>query len=171
MAQIQCNPWSFTPSDQAVSRNISSIVNQTRSILVTTSAAHGFVEGDAVSLQGLTTVPRYRGGFRITAVPSATTLLIQSDYQFIALPNSGAHGQILSAVYLDMVRAEQILWNNPALGNRLVLTDVIGNQVYSGVGAADPPSPYTYGKLYWIRGLVIKEFSGGAEASFQITIN
>ena len=63
--KIDANPWSFTFADQAVSTPIASITNLGRSALVTTSAAHGLLQGAIISIQGLTTVPRYMGGYRI----------------------------------------------------------------------------------------------------------
>ena len=169
--QIQANPWSFTPADQAVSTPISSIVNQNRSILVTTSGAHNLTVNSIISLQGLTTVRRYKGGYTVRSVPSPTTFLVQEDYKFIGLPNSGAEGNVLTAIYLFMIRAEQILWDSPPASSTLTLTDVAGNQVYNvSTGTTAPTGPFTYGKLYWINGLVISTFTG-AGSTFQITIN
>ena len=176
--QIQANPWSFTPADQAVTTPIASITNQVRSALVTTTAAHGLAQGSIISVQGLTTVRRYRGGYTVLSVPSPTTFLINGDYKFVGLPNSVGEGNVLTAVYLAMIRAEQILWDCPdTLGvapptdlGALTLTDVAGNQVFSAGAASVPSRPYTYGKLYWINGLVINRFIGPG-STLQITIN
>lgn len=176
--QIQANPWNFGPGDQAVSTPISSITNQGRSALVTTSAAHNLQPGSIISLQQLVTVPQYKGGYEVLSVPSPTTFLIQREFKFLGLPNSGAEGNVLTAVYLAMIRAEQILWYCPSLNANLLLTDVAGNQVYSAaIGSVAPNGPFTYGKLFWISGLVINTFSGGQftpidpTSLLQITIN
>lgn len=176
--QIAANPWSFGPGDQAVSTPITSITNLNRSALVTTTAAHNLQPGSIISLQGLVTVPRYKGGYTVLSVPSPTTFLIERDYKFIGLPNSGAEGNVLTAVYLHMIRAEQILWYCSSLNATLLLTDVAGNQVYSAaIANVAPNGPFTYGKLYWINGLVINTFAGtplspiDPASLLQITIN
>lgn len=176
--QIQANPWNFGPGDQAIATPIASIANQNRSALVTTSAAHNLQVNSIISLQGLVTVPQYKGGYTVLSVPSPTTFLIEKDYELIGLPNSGAEGTVFTAVYLAMIRAEQILWYCTSLNASLLLTDVAGHQVYSAaIGNIAPTGPFTYGKLFWISGLVINTFAGTAltpidpASLLQITIN
>jgi hypothetical protein len=172
MAQIAANPWSFVAADAATTLALTSIVNQGESLLVT-SAAHGFAvgsSGQAISLQG-GTIGNYAGGYRVVNVPSATTVLLQNQMKNRGLANTGATGNMLTpAAYLDMIRAEQILWSPQAAGDTLSLTDVFGNLVWKPTSAAAPPiGPYTYGKVFWIRGLVINTFTGSG--TLQITIN
>jgi len=172
LAQIRANPWSFLAADQAATLALTSIVNQGESLLVT-SAAHGFAvgsSGQAVSLQA-GTIGEYAGGYRVVTVPSATTVLLQNQMKNRGLANTGATGNMLTPVaYLDMIRAEQILWQPAAAGDTLSLTDVFGNQVWKPVaGATASFEPEVYGKVYWIRGLVINTFTGAG--NLQITIN
>jgi len=169
--QIAANPWSFLAADQASTFALTSIVNQGESLLVT-SAAHGFAvgsSGQAVSLQA-GTIGNYAGGYRVVTVPSATTVLLQNQMRNRGLANTGATGNMVTAAYLDMIRAEQILWQPNAGTDTLNLTDVFGDTVWHPIiAAAPPPSLYTYGKVFWIRGLVINAFTG--TGNLQITIN
>jgi hypothetical protein len=172
MAQIQANPWSFVAADIATPNvALTSIVNQGESLLVT-SAAHGFAvgsSGQAISLQGAG-IGAFAGGYRVLTVPSATTVLVQNQFKNRGLANTGATGNLLGAAYLDMIRAEQILWQPTVAGDTLKLTDVAGNIVWNPASAAAPPiGPYTYGKVYWIRGLVINTLTG--VGYIQITVN
>lgn len=168
MAQISTNPWSFTNADQATTVAISSIVSNGNSALVTTAAPHGYVLQQAVSIQGTTTVG-WVGGYRVLSIPSTTTYLIQTEQDQINLAANGASGNSLSAAYLPMIRCEQILWNNPTAAATLLLTDTNGNIVWNPTaGAAGTVGPYTYGKVYWIEGLVINALPNG---NVQLTIN
>lgn len=166
MANIQTNPWTFTSADQATTVAITSIVrNGTGSALVTTTGAHGLLANAAISIQG-TTVTGWRGGYKIQAVPSATTFLIAIPDGKSALANNGANGNVLSAAYLDMVRAEQMLWDTAAAGT-LLLTNLVGNTVWNPTAVAGQ-GPYTYGKTFYIEGLVINTFV--VAGTLQITI-
>jgi hypothetical protein len=172
MAQTQANPWSFLAADQATTLALTSIVNQGESLLVT-SAAHGFAvgsSGQAISLQA-GTIGAYAGGYRVLTVPSATTVLLQNQMKNRGLANTGATGNMLTpAAYLDNIRAEQILWQPNANTDTLSLTDVAGNLVWHPIiAAASPPGLYTYGKVFWIHGLVINAFTG--TGSLQVTVN
>ena len=173
MAQISANPWSFLNADQASSFALTSIVNQGESLLVT-SAAHGFTvgsQGQAVSIQG--TLPLglgYNGGYRVITVPSATTVLLQNQMKNRGLANSGAVGNMLTVAYMDMIRAEQILWQPTAAAQTLLLTDVMGDIVWNPTSQATADfAPFTYGKVFWIRGLVINALP--ATGYVQITVN
>lgn len=172
MAQIAANPWSFLAADQGSTFALTSIVNQGESLLVT-SAAHGFAvgsSGQAVSLQA-GTIGAYAGGYRVVVVPSATTVLLQNQMKNRGLANTGATGNMVTAAYLDMIRAEQILWQPNAGTDTLSLTDIAGNIVWHPIipAAAPPQGLYTYGKVFWIRGLVINAFTG--TGNLQITVN
>jgi hypothetical protein len=168
MAQIAANPWSFVTADQASTFALVSIVNQGESLLVT-SAAHGFTvgsSGQAISLQG-GTIGAYAGGYRVVNVPSATTVLLQNQMKNRGLANTGATGNMVTAAYLDMVRAEQILWETATAGT-LLITDVSGNIIWNPTAIAGM-GPYTYGKVFWVRGLVLNAIP--AASVVQITIN
>ena len=82
-----------------------------------------------------------------------------------SLANNGANGNVLTAAYLDMIRAEQILWDTVAAGT-LLLTNIVGNVVWNPTAAVGE-GPYTYGKTYWITGLVINALPAG---NVQITV-
>lgn len=167
MAQIQANPWSFTNADQATSVAITSITrNGEESALVTTTGAHGLLANAQISLQAITTVPQWRGGYRILAVPSATTFLIPiPDYKH-TLANSGAEGNVLSVAYMDIIRAEQMLWDGPTAAGVLSVTDVNGFLVWNPTAITG--GTLTYGKVFYIRGLVLNAIPTG---TLQITIN
>lgn len=171
MAQIAANPWSFLNADQASSFALTSIVNQGESLLVT-SGAHGFAvgsSGQAVSIQA-PNVAGYAGGYRVLTVPSATTVLLQNQMKNRGLANAGAVGNMLTVAYLDMIRAEQILWQPSAAAQTLLLTDVFGDIVWNPTSQATADfAPFTYGKVYWIRGLVINTLP--ATGYVQITVN
>jgi len=170
MSQIQANPYSFTNADQATSVAIASIVrNGETSALVTTTGAHGLLANAKISLQALTTVPQWRGGYRILAVPSATTFLIPIPSYKHLLANSGAEGNVLSAVFLDdNLRVEQALWDQTTAGTSLLITDVNGFLVWNP-HATLADQPYNYGKLMYIHGLVINTLPAGS--NLQMTIN
>jgi hypothetical protein len=169
MANIATNPWSFTNADQGGTFAITSIANNVDSILVT-SAAHGFAvgsSGQAVSLQGTT---NYNGGYRVLTVPSATTVLLKNRQQNYGAAAGGALGNMVTAAYLDMIRAEQILWQPSAAAQTLLLTDVTGNIIWNPTSQATADfAPFTYGKVYWVRGLVINTLP--ATGYIQITVN
>jgi hypothetical protein len=170
MPQIAANPWSFTNADQAATVAITSIVNNGATALVTTSAVHGFTGNEQISIQGTTTATGWRGGYRVLAVPSTTTFYIVIPSYKHLLVNNGANGNVLTAAYLDIVRAEQILWDSPAADATLLLTDVNGNVVWNPTSSTVDPGAgsYTYGKTYFIRGLVINTLPSG---TVQVTVN
>jgi hypothetical protein len=164
MAQIQTNPWSFTEADQAVSTAIVSITALGASALVT-ATAHGLANNAKISIQGANPAG-WNGGYVVQAVPSANTFLINVPDGKRTLASAGAAGNVLTAAYLDMVRAEQMLWD-VALAGTLLLTNIVGNLVWNPIAAAGQ-GPYTYGKTFYIEGLVINTFA--IAGTLQITI-
>lgn len=166
MSQIAANPWTFLNADQASTVAITSIVNQGASILVTTTGAHGLLANAAVSIQG-TTITGYRGGYKVLAVPSATTLLLPFN-PGSGLANNGANGNVLSAAYLDKIRCEQAVWSKTAAGTQLTLTDIAGNNIWEP-HCTTADAVYTYGKVFWVNGLVINALPG--DSVLQMTIN
>jgi len=163
MANIQTNPWTFTNADQAVSTAITSIVNNGASALVT-ATAHGLTTNQAISIQG-TNVFGWRGGYKVQAVPSANTFLINVPDGKLTLANNGANGNVLTAIYLDMARMEQLLWDTVGAGP-LLITNIMGNTEWNPQAVAGQ-GPYTYGKLFAVEGLVLNTIPSGV---LQITI-
>jgi hypothetical protein len=168
MANIQTNPWTFTNADQASTVGITSITAQGASALVTTSAAHGYVDGQfsSISIQG-TTITGWRGGYKIQAVPSTTTFLINVPDWKRTLASNGANGNVLSAAYLDEVRGEQALWDQTTASTSLLLTNIVGNTIWNP-HATLADQPYNYGKFLWTEGLVINTLPSGS--NLQLTV-
>jgi hypothetical protein len=169
MAQIQTNPWSFVAADQATSVAITSITpNGITSATVVTGSAHGLSLYENISIQG-TTIVGWRNGYEVLAIPSTTSFIIAMEGWQANLAANGANGNVLSVAYPMKIRIEQALWNNPTAAGALLITDVNGNLVWNPTaGAAGTTGPYTYGKLYWIDGLVINALPSG---TLQLTIN
>jgi hypothetical protein len=160
----QTNPWTFTNADQATTVAITSIVrNGTASALVT-ATAHGLLENAPISIQGASPLG-WNGGYRIKAVPSANTFLINIPEWKSNLANAGAAGNVLSAEYLDLVRAEQLLWDTVGAGPLLV-TNLVGNIIWNPQAVAGQ-GPYTYGKTFFVDGLVLNTIPSG---TLQITV-
>jgi hypothetical protein len=164
MAQIATNPWSFTNSDVVAPVAITSIVSNGFSALVTTGAAHGLTDWQWASLQGVTDVPAYNGGYRIRYV-STTKFYITLTQPNLAA--SSGHGDVYVIAYPFKVRAEQILWNSSAAGT-VTINDVNGNLVWSYTTASADPEPNTYGKVYWFDGVVLAALPNG---TVLMTIN
>jgi len=157
MAQIATNPWSFTSADVAVSVTITSIAGQGNSALVTTSAAHGFTLYENISIQAVTGAGAiYNNGYKVLGIPSTTTFLVQTPTPLFV--TSGAVGSVYTVAYPYKIRCEQIQWS--AAAGTLTLTDTNGNLIwtYTTPGADDY---YTYGKVYWVDGLVINALPAG----------
>lgn len=169
MAQIATNPWSFTSTDQASSVAISSIASVGYSSLVTTGSAHGLSINQNVSLQGCTTTPAYDGGYKVLSVPSTTTFLIAQTQPNLAA--NGANGSVLTVAYPFKVRIEQIQWSNPTSNTTLTITDTNGDTIwtYTSATVASGASPSsTYGKVYWVDGIVLNALPNG---TVLMTIN
>ena len=163
MANIVTNPWTFTAADQATSIAITSIVNQGASALVT-AAAHGLLANAPISIQGASP-SGWNGGYKIQAVPTVNTFLIAVPDWKRTLANAGAAGFVVTAAYLDMVRAEQLLWDTAAAGTLLV-TNLVGNIIWNPT-AVIGQGPYTYGKTFFVEGLILNTIPSG---TLQITI-
>lgn len=166
MAQIQTNPWSFLPADAATTVAISSIVPNGVSATVTTAGAHGYTLYQNVSIQGVTSTGAiYNNGYKVLGIPSTTTYLIQLPHS--GFPTTGAVGNSLSVAYPYNMRAEQIQWSAPASGDVLILTNTNGNLIWTYTAGAND-AYYTYGKVFWVDGLVINALPSG---TLLITIN
>jgi hypothetical protein len=170
MANLTTNPWSFTTADVASSATISSVVVNGYSALVTTSAAHGFSINQQISLQGITGANHVpNNGYAIQSVPSTTTFLVSLGIPNYA--NSGTAGTAYSVAYPWKLRCEQIQWSDPSSNQTLTLTDTNGNLVwtYTSATVTSGSSPsVTYGKVYWVDGLVIQALPSG---TVLMTIN
>ena len=163
MSNRQTNPWTFANADQATTVAIVSIVNQGASALVT-ATAHGLLANAPISIQGASPAG-WRGGYKIQAVPTANTFLIALPDWKRGLANAGAAGNVLSAEYLDLVRAEQLLWDTAGAGTLLV-TNLFGNIIWNPTAVAGQ-GPYTYGKTFFVDGLVLNAIPSG---TLQITV-
>jgi hypothetical protein len=163
MANIVTNPWTFTNADQAVSTAITSITAQGASALVT-ATAHGLATNAKISIQGANPAG-WNGGYVVQAVPSANTFLINVPDWKRTLASAGAAGDVLTAIYLDMVRAEQLLWDTAGAGTLLV-TNIVGNTIWNPTAVAGQ-GPYTYGKTFFVEGLVLNTIPSG---TLQVTI-
>lgn len=172
MAQIAANPWFFTNADQAGTVAITSIVNNTDSFLVTTTAVHNLVSFQAVSVQGTV---NYNGIYRALAIPSTTTVLFKNRQVNYAAAGTGAVGSLFSVAYVGNVRAEQMYWQPSVAADTLLLTDGFGNTVWNpkttqGGATGGSFGPYAYGKVFWFQnGLVINTLP--AANTLQITVN
>lgn len=164
MANIATNPWSFVNADQATSKAITSIVSHGVSALVT-AAGHGLTDREAVSIQGCTDVPMYNGGYK-AFVLDANRFYINTPTE-LNLASNGANGNVLTVAYPatgipagSKVRIEQLVWQKAAMGDTLTITDVNGNPVWEQT-AGTVDATYTYGKLYWVDGLVLNALPSG----------
>jgi len=163
LANIVTNPWTFTNADQAASVAITSITAQGASALVT-ATAHGLTNNQAISIQGASPVG-WNGGYKVQAVPSANTFLINVPDWKRTLASAGAAGNVLTAAYLDLVRAEQLLWDTSGAGT-LLITNLVGNTIWNPTAVAGQ-GPYTYGKTFFVDGFVINAIPNG---TLQVTI-
>lgn len=140
-------------------------MNLGASALVTTALAHGYVLGQNISLQA-PAVAGYANGYKVLSIPSTTTFLVALLPNQILLANAGAGGNSLSVAYPYKVRIEQLIWQD-ATAAQLTVTDTNGFIVWSYLPAAIG-GVYTYGKLYWVDGLVLNALPAGI---LQATIN
>jgi hypothetical protein len=162
--QLQTNPWSFTNADQATSKSITSIAVDGFVALVTITA-HGYTDRQWVSLTGITGTNKVpNGGYQVLA-PTANNFYIQLNVP--TYTNSGAVGTAYTVAYAWKVRIEQLTWQNATISTTLTINDTNGNLVWTQTaGQAD--GTYTYGKLYWVDGLVLVAIPNG---TVIITIN
>lgn len=161
MANISTNPWSFTNSDQATSVSISSIVSSGASALVTTGSAHGLSLNQQISIQGVTGANHVpNNGYEVLSIPSTTTFLIQLPTPTFA--SSGASGNVLTVAYPYKVRIEQMSWVAAPASSTITITDTNGNLVWTYTTSATADQVYTYGKLYWVDGLVLNSIPSGS---------
>jgi hypothetical protein len=182
---IATNPWTFTSTDvpaastPAVSPG--GLVQQAAlgSVLLTTTGAHGLSAGQFVTIIG-TTNGRFLGWYKVVAVPSGTTALLQS----LSQPNSGSPintvlagdggGSVLVNQVQQNIRAEDmsIMATSAAPGaTALSLLDRNGSIVWTFIGAATTPgfASQNRGKPMWFDGLTLQSIPTGCIV--EITIN
>lgn len=159
MADLSGNPWNFVAADQAITAAITSIArNGVGSALITTTAPHGIVQDQFISVQQ-TTILGWRGGYRALAIPSTTTILVAiAGYQSL-LANNGANGNVLTAAYMQEIEVTQMLWDGPAANAILSLTDLTGRTVWNPTAVTG--GTLTYAKVFPIMGLVINALPNG----------
>jgi len=166
MANTQTNPWTFTNADQATSTAITSIVRNGIASALVTAVAHGLAANAPISIQGVTPFG-WNGGYRVQAVPGANTFLITIPAWKSTLANAGAGGNVLTAAFLDNIRAEQGLWDQAPAASTLLLTNLVGNTVWNP-HATLADQPYNSAKILWFEGLVINTLP--APSNLQLTI-
>lgn len=168
MADISGNPWNFVTADVAATSAITSITrNGFASALITVASTASFVQDEYISVQG-TTITGWRGGYRILAIPSATTLLVGIAPQQALLANNGANGNIFSAAYMQLIEVTQMLWDGPAASAVLSLTDLTGRVIWNPTASATAGNgTLTYMKAFPVYGLVINALPSG---TLQISV-
>ena len=161
---ITGNPWTFTTADVSTSIAITSIVRQggsatqgSASALVT-ATAHGHLQDDMISIQGVT--PKgWTGGYRVIAVPSANTFLIELTGFRMLLANAGAGGNVLTLAYQQLIEVTQMLWDGSTAADVMLITDHAGRLVWNPTAVAG--GSLTYMKAFPIIGLVINSLPHG----------
>jgi hypothetical protein len=180
---IATNPWTFTSADvPAVSTPIASpngLVQQSPSgpglagVLLTTTAAHGLSVGQFITIIG-TTGGRFLGWYKVVAVPSATTALLNN----LSSPTSGqpfntvlagdGGGSVLVNQVQQNVRSEDISWQGAAAGATLSLLDRNGILIWTAISTLAESSAQNRGKIMWIDGITLQTISSG---TVLVTIN
>jgi hypothetical protein len=158
------NPWSFVPADASTSIAITSIVRNSQGSATVTATAHGHSENDFISIQGASPAG-WNGGYRVLAVLSANTFLIEVAGFRTTLSNAGAAGHVLTLAYSQIIEVTQMLWDGPTAADVLSLTDSSGRLVWKPTAVTG--GSYTYMKAFPIVGLVINALPSG---TLQISV-
>lgn len=188
---IASNPWSFTSADATgsstpaasptglVQLGVAAQPQSLRSVRLTTTGAHGLVAGQFITIIG-TTGGRFLGWYKVIAIPSATTAILES----LSTPTSGMPiSTVLAAdgggtVFVNQIqqniRVEDIsvLATSATPGaTALSLLDRNGNVVWTFLGTATDPgfASQNRGKVMWIDGLTIQSIPTGC--TVLMTIN
>lgn len=188
---LASNPWSFTSADVpaavVASASPAGMIQQGTTageqalgtVLLTTVGAHGLSAGQYITYVGDTN-GRFLGFYKVIAVPSATTALLQS----ISSPTKGSPinvitaasggGSVLLNQYQSMIRAEDIsvLATSAAPGaTPLSILDRNGNVVWTFIGVATPEgfSAQNRGKVMWIDGLTLQSIP--VNCTVLVTVN
>lgn len=171
---IATNPWTFVAADvPAPSTPVASpngLVQQGNAlgqpglgaVLLTTTVAHGLTAGQYVTIIG-TAGGRFLGWYKVVAVPTATTALLQN----LSSPTSGqpfntvlagdGGGSVLVNQVQQNVRAEDISWQNVPVSATLILRDRNGLIIWQASTAATAVSgnAQNRGKIMWVDGLTL----------------
>jgi hypothetical protein len=165
---IATNPWSFqnadVPSAVTLSASPSGMVQQGSpalgTVLMTSGSAHGLSAGQFVTYIGDSN-GRFLGFYKVIAVPSATTALLQN----ISSPTSGqpfntviaasGGGSILVNQVQQNVRIEDISWQNVPVSAVLILRDRNGLIIWQATSALAGSNSQNRGKLYWVDGITL----------------
>lgn len=179
---IATNPWTFATADvPAVITPVASpngFVQQAApalgSVLLTSTAAHGLVAGQFVTVPAGTTGGRFQGWYKVIAVPTTTTALLQNlssptsgqAFNTVIAPDGG--GSVLVNQVQQNVRAEDISWQGAAAGATLSLLDRNGILIWNAISTLAESSAQNRGKLMWIDGITLQTISSG---TVLVTIN
>lgn len=175
---IASNPWSFTSADVASSTAAASpggMIQQGTTageqalgtVLYTSTAAHNLTVGQWVTYISDTN-GRFLGFYKVIAVPTATTALLQN----ISSPTSGrpfgtiiaasGGGTMLVNQWAWMVRAEDISLQNDGTAPgtaQLIILDRNGNIIWTasvGTAAETTNVAQNRGKIMWVDGLTLQ---------------
>lgn len=185
---IATNPWTFVSGDVPAAITPvaapNGFVQQASSgpglagVLLTTTAPHGLLVGQFITVIN-TTGGRFLGWYKVAAVPSATTALLQN----LSSPTSGqpfntvlagdGGGSVLVNQIQQNVRAEdmsiQALTAAPTAG-LLSILDRNGIVLWTAqLGAAAPAGSQNRGKLMWVDGITLQSIPANWE--LLVTIN
>lgn len=175
MANILANPWSFTSADASLF-TVSGVTETGYIATATTSAPHGYVVGNLVAVAGVaigaaapTVGYGYNGLVKVLSVPSATTFtyapLTQGGLPVQGLGAGGA-GTTGLPVYKDMIRGEDMSWQDATAADTIIVRDINGNLIWKAT--APTTGNYSRSKPYWIRGIWIQALPSG---DLVLTVN
>lgn len=191
---IASNPWSFVTGDVAtpvvvavaspngmIQQGTTAGEQALGTVLLTTTAAHNLLAGQYMTYTGDTN-GRFNGFYKVIAVPSATTALLQN----ISSPTSGrpfstvlagsGGGTVLLNQIQQMVRAEDISIQATQAASTIgdvIILDRNGNLIWRAAVGATPTGTGSLaqnrGKVMWIDGLTLQSLPAGY--TVLVTIN
>jgi len=179
---ISTNPWTFQAADVPAAIPLAAsptgMVQQAAlgTVLMTSSGAHGLSVGQWVSYIGDTN-GRFLGFYKVIAVPSGTTALLQ-NISSINPVNGGPFNSVIAAsgggsMLINQVqqniRAEDISWQNVPVTATLILRDRDGQVVWQASSALASSNAQNRGKIMWFNGLTLDTIT--TPSMVLITIN
>ena len=189
---IATNPWSFKSTDVLsktaaaspggmVQQGVAAQPQSLRSVLLTTTAAHGLNAGDFITYINDTN-GRFLGWYKVIAVPSATTALLENLSRIdngqpldIVVAASGG-GTVLKNQVQQNLRAEDISLQGtggaPGGSTTLIFLDRNGNLIWQadiGVTETAGDVAQNRGKIMWVDGITIQQMPTNIVA--LVTIN
>lgn len=186
---IATNPWSFTSADVASSTAAASpggMVQQGTTagelalgtVLYTSTAPHNLVAGQYVTYI-TDTNGRFHGFYRVVAVPSATTALLQnissptSGYPFRTIIAASGGGTMLVNQVQQNARIEDIsvLATGVPGATLLSILDRNGLVIWTfvGVATAEGFAAQNRGKVMWVDGVTLQSIP--VNCTVLMTIN